>query len=186
MHYQKSTVAYRSHAIYHIVTWWHICVPMTWCCHQMETFSALLALWNSPHKGQWRGALMFSLICALLSDWGNNHEAGDLRRHRGHYDVNVMELMVNCSLIPKPVITQLLLTETFGIYFQLYTSGWLLQPPRLVWTKQLYITRKSCRQCHSWDIMADISDITFLRILLVLKMISIMYYHHLLTPNMKL
>ena len=37
----------------------------------METFSAILVLcaWNSPvnspHKGQWRGVLMFYLICAL-------------------------------------------------------------------------------------------------------------------------
>ena len=45
---------------------------------------------NSPHKGQWCGALMFSLICAWINDWINSREAGDLRRHRGHYDVNVM------------------------------------------------------------------------------------------------
>ena len=45
---------------------------------------------NSPHKGQWRGALMFSLICDWINDWVNNREAGDLRRHRGHYDVIVM------------------------------------------------------------------------------------------------
>ena len=64
----------------------------------MESFSALLALCaenspapvNSPHKGQWRGALMLSLICVWINDWVNNPEAGDLRRHRGHYDVNVM------------------------------------------------------------------------------------------------
>ena len=37
---------------------------------------------NSPHKGQWRGALMFSLICALINHWVNTREAGDLRRHR--------------------------------------------------------------------------------------------------------
>ena len=42
------------------------------------------------HKGQWRGALMFSLICVWIHDWVNNGEAGDLRRHRGHYDVTVM------------------------------------------------------------------------------------------------
>ena len=42
---------------------------------------------NSPHKGQWRGALMFSLICAWITGWVNNGEAGDLRRHRAHYDV---------------------------------------------------------------------------------------------------
>ena len=43
-----------------------------------------------PHKGQWRGALMFSLICARINVWVNNREAGELRRHRVHYDVIVM------------------------------------------------------------------------------------------------
>ena len=47
---------------------------------------------NSPHKGQWRGALMFSLICTRINGWVNNDEAGDLRRHRAHYDVTVMPL----------------------------------------------------------------------------------------------
>ena len=46
---------------------------------------------NSPHKGQWLGALMFSLICVWINGWVNNREAGDLRRHRGHYDVSVMK-----------------------------------------------------------------------------------------------
>ena len=45
---------------------------------------------NSPHKGQWRGALMFSLICVSINGWVNNREAGDLRRYRAHYDVIVM------------------------------------------------------------------------------------------------
>ena len=66
--------------------------------HQMETFSALLALCarnspvsvNSVHKGQGRGALIFSLICARKNDWINSREAGDLRRHCGHYDAIVM------------------------------------------------------------------------------------------------
>ena len=69
----------------HKVSWWR---------HQMETISALLAICagnspvpvNSPHKGQWRGALMFSLIYARI----NNREAGDLRRHPTHCDVMVM------------------------------------------------------------------------------------------------
>ena len=47
---------------------------------------------NSPHKGQWRGALMFSLICAWINGWVNNREAGDLRRHSAHYDVRVMRM----------------------------------------------------------------------------------------------
>ena len=46
---------------------------------------------NSPHKGQWRGALMFSLICAWTNGWVNNRDAGYLRRHRAHYDVTVMQ-----------------------------------------------------------------------------------------------
>ena len=33
---------------------------------------------------------MFSLICVWINGWVNNREAGDLRPHRGHYDVNVM------------------------------------------------------------------------------------------------
>ena len=46
---------------------------------------------NSPHKGQWRGALMFSLIGISINGWVNNREAGDLRRNRAHYDVIVMK-----------------------------------------------------------------------------------------------
>ena len=44
----------------------------------------------SPHKGQWCGALMFSLICAWINGWVKSSEAGDLRRHGAHYDVTVM------------------------------------------------------------------------------------------------
>ena len=46
---------------------------------------------NSPHKGQWRRALMFSLICVWINGWVNNHEAGYLRRYRAHYEVIVMK-----------------------------------------------------------------------------------------------
>ena len=70
----------------------------TWWRHQMETFFALLALCegdhrspvDSPDKGQWHGALMFSLISAWTSNWANNRDVGDLRRHRPHYDVTLM------------------------------------------------------------------------------------------------
>ena len=71
---------------------------IAWWCHQMDMFSALLALYvgnspvtvNSPHKGQWRGALRFSLICACTNDRVNNRKAGDLRHHCAHYDGSVM------------------------------------------------------------------------------------------------
>ena len=47
-----------------------------------------------PHKGQWRGALMFSFICVWINGWVNNRKAGDLRRYRAHYDVTVMSRRV--------------------------------------------------------------------------------------------
>ena len=75
-----------------------------WWRHQMGTFSALLAVgagnspvtdefrsqMNSPLKGQWRGALMFSLICDWMDSWVNNGEAGDFRCHWAHYELIVI------------------------------------------------------------------------------------------------
>ena len=52
---------------------------------------------NSPHKGHWRGALMFSLISARINGWVNNREAGDLRHIRPHYDVTIMNMWFTCS-----------------------------------------------------------------------------------------
>ena len=52
---------------------------------------------NSPHKGQWRGTLLFSLICAWINGWVNNRQAGDLRRSRTHYDVTVNKNMFDLS-----------------------------------------------------------------------------------------
>ena len=52
---------------------------------------------NSLHKGQWRRALMFSLIWVWINGWVNNREAGDLRCHSTHYDVTVMLLFPGSS-----------------------------------------------------------------------------------------
>ena len=64
----------------------------------METFSALLALseGNSPVTGEFPAQrpvtrsfdVFFDL--RLIEGWVNNREAGDLRRHRAHYNVTVM------------------------------------------------------------------------------------------------
>ena len=54
---------------------------------------------NSPHKGQWRRALMFSLICVWINGWVNNREAGDLRRYRAHYYVIVMRTKPDSSSV---------------------------------------------------------------------------------------
>ena len=61
----------------------------------METFSTLLAICagNSPVPGEFptqrpvTRSIDVYLICARINGWVNNREAGDLRRHRAHYDV---------------------------------------------------------------------------------------------------
>ena len=75
-------------------------ISFTWWRHQMETFSALLALCagNSPVTGEFptqrpvtRSFAFFSLIYAWINGWVSNREAGDLRRHHAYYDVIVMK-----------------------------------------------------------------------------------------------
>ena len=45
---------------------------------------------NSPHKGQWRGALILFFIFAWTNGWANDQGAGHLRRHCGHCNVTVI------------------------------------------------------------------------------------------------
>ena len=87
----------------------------TWWRHQMDTFSMLLALCeggihrppvDSSHKDQWRGALMFYLICAWTNSWANNQDAGDLRRHGVHNDVIVMMLVWHEFRVVYPTFKQ--------------------------------------------------------------------------------
>ena len=52
---------------------------------------------NSPHKGQCRRALIFSLICAWINDWANTRDTCGLRHHRAHYDVTAMSRVKNKS-----------------------------------------------------------------------------------------
>ena len=62
----------------HFLHYW----PFVWGFHRSPV--------NSPHKGEWCRALMFSLNCAWINGWVNNGEAADLGHHRAHYDVTVM------------------------------------------------------------------------------------------------
>ena len=64
------------------------------------------SLVDSPRKGQWRGALLFSLISAWKNGWANNLDAGDLRCHYTHYDVPVM--VYNFSLSRSWTLTSTL------------------------------------------------------------------------------
>ena len=60
--------------------------------------SALLAICagNLPVTGEFPAqkpvtrSCDVSLICVRINGWVSNREAGELRRHRAHYDVTVM------------------------------------------------------------------------------------------------
>ena len=78
---------------------------------------------NSPHKGQWCRALVFSFICARINVWVNNREAGDLR----HY----------CNVCTKASILFVYLficiifhwfnhTFLWGLLRYRFSSGWLV------------------------------------------------------------
>ena len=96
---------------------------------------------NSPQKGQWRGALMFSLICAWMNDWVNNREAGDLRRHRAQYDVTVMYR-------PKRTLT-LSVMSTAG--WCIRGSAWPLKALRVLGTV-FHLGQYQCwHSCFSHD-----------------------------------
>ena len=120
--------------------------------HQMETFSALVALCagnspvpvNSPHKGQWRGALMFSLICAWTNGWVNNREAGDFRRHRAHCDVIVMN--------SETVSMSWRHGYTYWVHVA-YNTVWCGQ-----WSRSLYIPFQHLRLRPSRLHLVEISD----------------------------
>ena len=103
---------------------YYVCkIGNTWWRHQIETSSALLVICagsspvpvNSPHKGQWRWALMFFFISAWINGWANNREAGDLRRNRAHYDVIVMKTDVNHRMSSIHILYQTV-AQAFNAY----------------------------------------------------------------------
>ena len=50
---------------------------------------------DSFHKDRWCGALVFSLICVWTKSWTRNRDMSDLRRHRAHYDLIVIALLMS-------------------------------------------------------------------------------------------
>ena len=103
---------------YRYVWWNHLFLSTnmystSWWRRKMETFPRYWPFMreihrspvDSPHKSQWHGALMFSLVCAWTNDWANSRDAGDLRLHHAHYDVPVMlfSQVKNKEIIMPPV-----------------------------------------------------------------------------------
>ena len=111
---------------------------------------------NSPHKGQWRRALMFSLICAWINGWVSNREAGDLRRHRTHYDATViwwyfwhddLVLHFGCWSVP-------------GKASSATPESHFVQPhPHHPWLLVIYTLVLECMPAHqSYDFVPNIPD----------------------------
>ena len=95
---------------------------------------------------------MFSLI----KDWVNNREAGDLRRHRGHYDVNVMNKNVLLTLTSMclyiyiciymhidPYVLYLSICICICVIFILFNWFHYLYPRR-TWSLALYFGKQYC------------------------------------------
>ena len=121
----------------------HLYFLFSWWRHQMETCSASLAFVrgihgrlrgsyrlpvNSPHTDQWCGALMFSLICAWTGSWVSNQDAGDLRRHRTHYDVTVMW----CRIVIRAAM------GSFGVQRVTLVQFWIGETGQIGWFHALW------------------------------------------------
>ena len=90
-------------SLYRIVSWQLAMKVVSGKCHRASVMGSQhwFKLWhfvrgnyqslvNFPHKGRWRRALMFSLICASTNGWANHCDTGDLRRRYAYYNVTVM------------------------------------------------------------------------------------------------
>ena len=75
---------------------------------------------TGPLCGQWRGALMFSLICTWMNGWVNNREAGDLRQHHAHYGITVMLCQVYST--PSGIIGMIISEPDDVIKWKLFSA----------------------------------------------------------------
>ena len=86
-----------------------------WWRHQMETFSALLAICagNSPVTSEFPSQRPVTRSVDIFFDlrringWVNDRKAGDLRRHPAHYDVTVMHSLRESGLCLYTLISAL-------------------------------------------------------------------------------
>ena len=128
-----------------------------------------------PHKGQWCGALIFSLIWAWINGWVNNREAGDLSRHRVNYDVTVMTFRqldlqrhisfkmyskfnislqestfenVTCKLLTISFRLQYIKDQSILLYVKLKVFSWVYQfLVHIIAPKSLILTFLSLKRC---------------------------------------
>ena len=159
----------------------------TWWCHQMETFPPLLALYAgihqspmiSPHKGQWRGALMFSLICTWANGRANNQNTSDLRRHCTHHDATVMKIVQIVRGYHVDFVS-----EKFTITFVegctspfMYNETYIKRPPNCVVLKASGLSRqryKGIAVSAKLQILCVLSTLSHVS----LTGVTILYYYY--------
>ena len=119
---------------------------------------------DSPHKGQWRGAFMFTLICALTHGWTNNGDAGDLRSHRAHYDGTVTLELVERNLshqyihwynTPLLIIVGEWRISSLNLAITISDNG--LSPVRhqtIIWTNASLLSIKS-QGTYRWNFISN-------------------------------
>ena len=81
---------------------WANATKIAWWRHQMEIYSTLLAICagNSPVTDEFPAQRPVTRSFDVFFHLRLNREAGDLRRHRAHYDVIVMKSVVSvCYLV---------------------------------------------------------------------------------------
>ena len=97
---------------------------------------------------------MFSLIRARINGWVNNGEAGDLRRHRAHYDVTVMSISFSVASLEVFCIHTAwgVLQFGFGTPFKIEQSNrthdWLLHSSSQAHAQYIPSHRHTVFLCH--------------------------------------
>ena len=135
-----------------VIKWKHFpCYwPFVWGIHRSPV--------NSPHKGQWRGALMFSLICTWTNAWVNNPDTDDSRhplwrRCNGWYNSHPDDLSVSISqnyFDFGPILGPLY--HVYSLQYKCRSLWWLYCPQwwasiTASWQKSLqYLFKDRCNQ----------------------------------------
>ena len=113
---------------------------------------------NFPHTDRWRGAFMFSLICAWTNGWVNNQDAGDLWRHCNVVPNSdpVIRAAVGSFGVQRVTLAQFWIGETgqiggFRVLWKEWPQIWHTALPWLPFLEINYI-------CTQWQFKFAVSD----------------------------
>ena len=103
--------------------------PLWWRIHRSPV--------DYPHKGQWRGTLMFSLICPWTNGSANNRDAGDFRiswwRHQMEAFAALLDLFEGNPPVTGGLPLQRPMTQSLDVFFDLPLNKRLSKQSRRRW-----------------------------------------------------